>query len=103
KNNQEDFLRLAKEACELVSDCINDLGNTRNPNMDLRKYLEALKETLSEIERFAKRHTSRSWAARAIFMKLDATEAQEYRQRLRHTLDLFNVCMILIICGIFTN
>ncbi|THU93815.1 hypothetical protein K435DRAFT_779706 [Dendrothele bispora CBS 962.96] len=91
KNNQEDFLRLAKEACELVYGIKMTLGNTRNPNVDLRNYLKVLKETLSEIEDYAKRRTSRNWAARAIFTKSDAMVVQEYRQQIRHALDLFNI------------
>ncbi|KAF5348961.1 hypothetical protein D9758_014207 [Tetrapyrgos nigripes] len=91
RNNKDDFLRLGNDACNLVFAIGDSVKEVRNTNEGLLSHLNELVKTLSEIDTFAKGRAHRSKMHRALFTKGDAGAIQEYRQRLRHALDIFGV------------
>jgi len=66
-----------------------DVGGTKS-----RTHLDHLKElvvVLSEIEKFAENEASRNKVIRIIKYKADLDTIQEYREKLRQSLDIFGV------------
>lgn len=49
------------------------------------------KRTLREILEYTKWHTARKWVFRIMQYKSEACAIDEYRERLKHALDVFNV------------
>ncbi|KAF9464049.1 hypothetical protein BDZ94DRAFT_1356243 [Collybia nuda] len=91
RDNKESFARLAADACGLVYAVLcRHKGETLVQPQDLDGVRELLK-TLSSIERFAMKETSRNFFIRMIRHKSDQGKIQEFRETLRQSLDVFGL------------
>ncbi|KAF8079400.1 hypothetical protein FPV67DRAFT_1444530 [Lyophyllum atratum] len=95
KSNKSSFHRLGNDACALVYIilCREDKAAVRVATVT-PAYLDHardLAETLHEIYNYTKRQASRNRLLRMLQYKSDAGTVQEYRDRLKHSLDLFSV------------
>ncbi|RDB24523.1 hypothetical protein Hypma_008331 [Hypsizygus marmoreus] len=94
RGNKDALQRLGNDAgalvCAVISkekDQADGLGTLRTMNANL----EELISTLSSIKKFAKKHASRNFLVRMMLHKHDLAQIQEYRESLRHALDLFGL------------
>ncbi|KAF8059475.1 hypothetical protein FPV67DRAFT_443378 [Lyophyllum atratum] len=95
KSNKSSFHRLGNDACALVYIilCREDKAAVGVVTVT-PAYLDHardLAETLHEIYNYTKRQASRNRLLRMLQYKSDAGTVQEYRDRLKHSLDLFSV------------
>ncbi|GLB44713.1 hypothetical protein LshimejAT787_1800500 [Lyophyllum shimeji] len=93
RNNKTAFSRLASDACELVYAilCTTPLEKGGTLSRAYLDHLQDLVKTLAEIERFATKETSRNTIIRIIKHKADLDTIKEYREKLRHSLDVFGL------------
>ncbi|KAG6916692.1 hypothetical protein DXG01_005759 [Tephrocybe rancida] len=95
RSNKDAFQRLASDACALVYIvlCSEGRGNegmaTVSPTY--LQHARELAETVRDIYVFAEAQASRNIALRIIQYKSDTGTIQEYRDRLRQSLDVFNL------------
>ncbi|THV07779.1 hypothetical protein K435DRAFT_959273 [Dendrothele bispora CBS 962.96] len=102
KDNKRAFRNLAKDIYEIglairsTLQQVVEKGCTEEAmdaglNDNLNDNLEALAGTLGEVLRFIRERAARSYVKRFLSSKSDIGRIQEYRQRLRHALDLFGL------------
>ncbi|KAG5729405.1 hypothetical protein E4T56_gene2363, partial [Termitomyces sp. T112] len=94
KSNQDAFRQLGEDACQLLYFILrNDSRAAQTiatlPSAFLKDTKE-LYETLKDIYNSAKARTSRNKVFRVIQYKSDSTMIQQYRDRLKHSLDVFH-------------
>ncbi|KAF8059046.1 hypothetical protein FPV67DRAFT_1400673, partial [Lyophyllum atratum] len=96
KSNKDAFKRLATDACALVSSIlcrdskiIDDLANIKPTYLN---HARELARTLREIHDYTEMQASKNKIIRVIQYQSDAGIIQEYRERLKQSLDLFSVC-----------
>ncbi|KAF8071449.1 hypothetical protein FPV67DRAFT_874241 [Lyophyllum atratum] len=90
RNNKDAFLRLTKDACELVYVVLCTPGSA-NPTSTYLDHLRELTDTLGGIQQFAKKEASRTIFMRIIRHKADLDTITEYRGKLRQSLDVFGL------------
>ncbi|KAF8079393.1 hypothetical protein FPV67DRAFT_1664025 [Lyophyllum atratum] len=96
KSNKEAFKRLANDACALVyiilSRYKDENSNSKAAAMPAHvTHVKDLARTLDEIYRYARSQGSKNKLVKIIQHKSDAGAIHEYRERLRQSLDVFNV------------
>ncbi|KAK7444324.1 hypothetical protein VKT23_015336 [Stygiomarasmius scandens] len=91
RNNKDNLKRLSNEACHLVYTIDKRMEGVRNVGDPLINSLEELKGSLADIVAFAKQRISRNKIMRALLLRSDAAAIEEYRRRLRHSLDVFGI------------
>ncbi|GLB44683.1 hypothetical protein LshimejAT787_1800200 [Lyophyllum shimeji] len=107
QSNKQGFKQLANDACALVY-IILCRDNKEFPGIATvtPTYLDQAKElaeTLHEIYKFAKKQVERNKIIRMLQYKSDAGTIQEYCDRLKHSLDIFNVKSTLSIQDILAS
>ncbi|KAG6888865.1 hypothetical protein C0992_007306 [Termitomyces sp. T32_za158] len=93
KDNKEAYSQLGKDASEIVSFIICHDPRARQDAASLPpvylKQTEDLSRTLAEICKFVEEKLSRNRADRLIQGRSDIATIQEYRERLKHSLEVF--------------
>ncbi|KAF8069873.1 hypothetical protein FPV67DRAFT_989288 [Lyophyllum atratum] len=107
KSNKDAFERLASDACALVSGIlcrdskiILDVASVKPAYLN---HARELAETLREIHEYTKIQASKNKIIRAIQYKSDAGIIQEYRDRLKQSLDLFSLKSTLSIHDVLAS
>ncbi|KAJ7262075.1 hypothetical protein C8J57DRAFT_1633663 [Mycena rebaudengoi] len=91
KDNKAAFKRLATDAYELVHAVKNMADEGRTISFLLKRNLEDLVATLTAINDFALRHTSRGFFRRLISRSTDAAEIKEFQGRISQSLTVFEL------------
>ncbi|KAG7089540.1 hypothetical protein E1B28_011213 [Marasmius oreades] len=95
ESNKEGFRRLAADSCELVyavtSTCDGFTKDGKSLPADLEEHLKQLLESLKKIQAFIAKQSRRNRFSRFLTYKTDTGTIQEYREALRHSLDLFGL------------
>ncbi|KAF9267799.1 hypothetical protein L218DRAFT_1073884 [Marasmius fiardii PR-910] len=94
-SNKEGFKRLASDSCELVyavtSTCNGITKDGKTLPADLEEHLRQLLESLRRVQGFIAKQLRRNRFSRFLTYRSDTGTIQEYREDLRHSLDLFGL------------
>ncbi|KAG6867585.1 hypothetical protein C0993_000874 [Termitomyces sp. T159_Od127] len=100
KSNGDAFSQLGKDASEIVSFILTKDPRAKQDVATLPpEYLEHAKElsqTLSDIYKFAEAQTSRNKVLRVFQSKSDVATIHDCRERLKHSVDVFNIKSIML-------
>ncbi|KAJ7262044.1 hypothetical protein C8J57DRAFT_1513831 [Mycena rebaudengoi] len=91
KDNKAAFKRLATDAYELVLAVKSMADEGRTISFLLKRNLEDLAATFTEINDFALRHIARGFLHRLISRSADAAEIKEFQARISQTLTVFEL------------
>ncbi|KAJ7262055.1 hypothetical protein C8J57DRAFT_1471308 [Mycena rebaudengoi] len=91
KNNKAAFKRLTTDAYELVLAIKSMADEGRTISFFLKRNLEDLVATFTEINDFALRHTGRGYLHRLISRSADAEEIKEFQARISQSLTVFEL------------
>ncbi|EEB94949.1 hypothetical protein MPER_06161, partial [Moniliophthora perniciosa FA553] len=96
KSNKEGFKRLAADCCDLVfaigATCGRLVKDGAPLSTELEDHLKQLRQTLRQIVGFTEKQGKRNRVSRFLTYRSDSGKIQEFRERLRHALDLFGCC-----------
>ncbi|KAL0569092.1 hypothetical protein V5O48_012881 [Marasmius crinis-equi] len=95
KGNKEGFRKLGEDVCELVyainATCENLVKNGKPLSKDLEANLAHLSSSIKRVQAFVAKQLRRHRISRFLTYKSDSTAIQEYRDNLRHCLDVFGL------------
>ncbi|KAG6824789.1 hypothetical protein H0H92_005823 [Tricholoma furcatifolium] len=93
RSNKEAFKRLADDACALVYvlHCAHEQATTKTLHPSFLQNTKELCQTLNEIDTYVRMHASKRMMLRIIQYKSDPGTIEEFRERLKHSLDIFGV------------
>lgn len=93
KGNKQLFKGLAEDSCRLVYSVAviyaeREREGGQQPD-DLNNDVGNLVSTLTSIDKFSRKQASRNFFLRMVFSQRDAESVRDYRERLKHSLDVF--------------
>ncbi|KAL0563471.1 hypothetical protein V5O48_018596 [Marasmius crinis-equi] len=95
KGNKESFKKLGEDVCELVyainSTCDGLVKNGKPLPKDLEGNLAQLSSSIRRVQAFVAKQLRRHRISRLLTYKSDSRAIQEYRDDLRHCLDVFGL------------
>ncbi|KAL0564664.1 hypothetical protein V5O48_017377, partial [Marasmius crinis-equi] len=95
KGNKEGFAKLGEDVCELVyavnATCEGLVKNDKALSKDLEANLGQLSNSVKQVQAFVTKQLGRHRISRFLTYKSDSGAIQEYRDNLRHCLDVFGL------------